>query len=110
MFHLPGVEVVKGIRIRRKGLIEAGRRSIRPESIDVVFKFEQPWYTPKEVGEIIKKSPVSVAKIFRGQEGVFDAAVGHGSDNHNREHLRISAEALERWIRSRQNPARRSLQ
>jgi hypothetical protein len=67
----------------------------------VVFKFEQEWYTPKQVGEVLKKSSVSVARMFRGQDGVIDVAVDHEAKKHNREHLRISADALERWIRSR---------
>lgn len=67
----------------------------------MVFKFEQQFYTPKQIGAIINKSSMSVSRIFRGQAGVFDVAVDHGSGKHNREHLRISADALERWIRSR---------
>src|SRR5579859_1085585 len=31
----------------------------------MILKFDQQWYTPKEVGAIIKKSEVSVTKDFR---------------------------------------------
>jgi hypothetical protein len=65
------------------------------------LKFEQEWYTPKEVGAIIKKSEVSVVKMFENSDGVFDAACGHENGKHHRRHLRISAAALERFLRER---------
>jgi hypothetical protein len=65
------------------------------------FHFDQEWYTPKEIGEILKVSSVSVARLFRDQAGVIDVAVSHESNKHNREHLRIPAETLQRFLRSR---------
>jgi hypothetical protein len=67
----------------------------------MVVKFEGEWYTPKEVGAILKVSPVTVARIFHGRQGVIDVATEHSPTTHNRQHLRISAEALQRWLNER---------
>ena len=46
--------------------------------------------------------------IFEGQPGVIDVSVDHVARKHNREHLRISAEALERWLNTRQTTSWRN--
>jgi hypothetical protein len=69
-----------------------------------VIQFDQDWYTPKEVAAILKTTPVTAAKIFRGQRGVIDISAEKPQTRdrrHTRQHLRISKEALERLIRER---------
>jgi hypothetical protein len=67
----------------------------------MLVQFDKKWYTPKEVGEIIGKSAVSVSRLFKGKDGVIDVATVHKPDAHNRAHLRISAEALQRFLNER---------
>jgi len=67
----------------------------------VVLKFEQDWYTTKDVARIIKKSAVSVVKMFKDRPGVWDAATEHKVGTHNRMHLRIPAYTLEQFLRER---------
>jgi hypothetical protein len=69
-------------------------------------KFEQKWYTLKEVGALLKMTPVTVAKHFRSEYGVLDVTNKPERPNarykkHTRSHLRISADTLERWMRER---------
>jgi hypothetical protein len=67
----------------------------------MLVQFDKKWYTPKEVGEIIGKSAVSVSRLFKGKDGAIDIATEHRPDANNRAHLRISADALQRFINER---------
>jgi hypothetical protein len=70
----------------------------------MIVKLEQEWYTLKEVGERLKMTPVTVARHFPIGPGVIDVATSPEHPNARykkptRRHLRISADALERWMR-----------
>lgn len=70
----------------------------------MIIKLEQEWYTLKEVGLLLKMTPVTVARHFPVGPGVIDVATGpeHANARYKkptRRHLRISADALERWMR-----------
>jgi hypothetical protein len=72
----------------------------------MILKFDQAWYTLKEVGVLLKMTPVTVAKHFPVGPGVLDVASGPDNPKARykkptRRHLRISADTLERWMRER---------
>ncbi len=70
----------------------------------MIVKLEQEWYTLKEVGLLLKMTPVTVARHFPIGPGVIDVAhrsrtPGCRYKKPTRRHIRISADALERWMR-----------
>lgn len=69
----------------------------------VVFQFDQQWYTVKQVADRLQMSAGTVTKIFEEWlgDGVIDAAAEHSAKGHVRRHLRISSNALERFLRLR---------
>jgi hypothetical protein len=56
------------------------------------------WFTPQEVGKLLKMDPQTVVRQFKGLPGVFEYGAEERLHKRRRKFMRISKPALERYL------------
>ena len=58
----------------------------------------EEWFTPQEMGKLLKMDPQTVVRQFKGLPGVIEFGSSESLHRRKRKFLRISKSALERYL------------